>query len=343
MRRGLAWLLRGVLLLLALGVLVLGFHRFQAHQRETLDPARAAPAGGEFVQADGLRVHVQRTGPADGPALLFVHGTGAWSETWRDSLQAAADAGFHAIAVDLPPFGYSQRPGEPDYSRAAQARRLLGVLDALEVREVILVGHSFGAGATMEAALLAPARVRGVVLVDAALGLQDGPDGADPLAVRALLAVGPLRDALVATFLSNPDRSAWLLRKFIDDPAAATPARVRLYQQPLAVAGSTRAIGQWLPQLLLTDREALSRRPASYRAFAPPVRLIWGGRDTITPLAQAEALLALLPDARLSVMPEVGHIPQIEDPAGFRERLLAQLDALHNPEPAPMDSPDGEP
>ncbi len=338
-----AWLLRGAFALLVLVVLVLSFYRFQAHRRETLDAATAAPADGEFVLADGLRIHLQRTGPDGGPALLFVHGTGAWSETWRESAEAAAAAGFRAIAVDLPPFGYSQRPAPPDYSRAAQARRLLAVLDALAIGDVILVGHSFGAGATMEAALLAPGRVRGVVLVDAALGLQDGPDGPDPLPVRALLAAGPLRDALVAAFLSNPDRSGWLLEKFIDDPAAATPARVRIYQQPLAVRGSTGAISQWLPQLLLVDRVAASRKPEAYRRFAPPVRLIWGGRDTVTPLAQAQALMALLPDARLDVLPGVGHIPQIEDPAAFRAVLLARLRELHDSTNTPTGTPHGPP
>ena len=144
-----------------------------------------------------------------------MHGTGAWSETWRESLDTLAAAGFHAAALDLPPFGHSERPARPRYSRADQARRILGVLDALGARRAILVGHSFGAGPTVEAALLAPERVRALILVDAALSIR--PDGVPPrpapAAVRTLLAVTPLRNALVATFLTNPLVHAALARR----------------------------------------------------------------------------------------------------------------------------------
>lgn len=238
----------------------------------------------------------------------------------------AARAGFHAIAVDLPPFGFSGRPQSRRYGRAEQAARIVGVLDALRIERATLVGHSFGGGPTVEAAFLAPQRVSALVLVDVALGLDAaGAPEAPPGLMQKVLGVQAVRDALVASFLTNPLFTRHLLEMFIADPEHATPQRVQVYQAPLALAGSTPAIGAWLPTLFTPERGAASAKPASYATLAMPVRIIWGGRDSITPPAQGRQLAALIPGAQLALMPAVGHIPQIEDAAGFNALLLAQL------------------
>lgn len=313
---------------LALGLM---FMRLRAAARETEAPYASAPRDGFFVRAADLDVFVQQTGPADGPAVLFVHGTGAWSATWRESLDALGAAGYRAIAIDLPPFGYSQRPASADYSKPAQARRIVGVLDALGVERGVLVGHSFGAGATVEAALAAPQRIRALVLVDAALAPRDPAETVpkDALALRAFLAARPLRDAVTAAFLTNPAFTQRLLAMFVADARAATRERAAIYAQPLALRGTTQAVGAWLPSLLLASRDARSDSTVEYAAAALPVRLIWGSADSITPLSAGERLAKLFPDARLARIDGVGHIPQIEAPERFRLVLLDQIDDLH--------------
>ena len=99
----------GALLLLTAAV-VLGTFWWQAHARETRTRLEAAPSRGRFVQAADVEIFVQELGPSGAPVVLFVHGMGAWSELWRETLAATAAAGFRAVALDLPPFGYSQRP-----------------------------------------------------------------------------------------------------------------------------------------------------------------------------------------------------------------------------------------
>jgi pimeloyl-ACP methyl ester carboxylesterase len=311
---------------LVLGMLLAAF-RWHAAVREVEPAAKIAPAGGRYVKAADVYMFVQETGPADGMPVLFIHGTGAWSEAWRGPMTEVAKTGARAIALDLPPFGFSQRPDSPRYSKQDQGRRIVGVMDALQIRQAILVGHSFGGGPTMEAALLAPERVRAIVLVDAALsvGADEGSAPEAPLLLRGFVAAQPLRDSVVATFLTNPMFTRKLLQGFIDNPAHATDEWVRLYQRPLAVANTTAAVGAWLPALLAPADVAASQRPASYRNLKIPVFIIWGERDTITPLHQGQRLLKLAPRAELGVMKNVGHIPQIEDPAAFNELLLAFL------------------
>ena len=327
-RRGVAvTIVRTILLavvLLAVGVAaVLGTFWWRAHARETLNRADAAPKSGRFVRAADVEIFVQEIGSPTAPVVLFVHGMGAWSELWRETLAATAAAGFRAVAMDLPPFGYSARPAPGSYGRQDQARRILGVLDALGVRQATLVGHSFGGGPTMEAVLLAPDRARSLVLADAAIGLDTVPASGGPTAL--VLHARPLRNALVATTVTNPWLTGRLLTLFVANPDAVTDARVRVLQAPLVVRGATDAFGDWLVDFLTSREVALSTQPDAYRVVALRTLVIWGDRDTTTPLAQGQRLAQLIAGAELAVMPGVGHMPQIEDPAQFNRLLLAFL------------------
>jgi pimeloyl-ACP methyl ester carboxylesterase len=285
------------------------------------------------VRAHDVELFVQERGDPSRPAVVFVHGTGAWSETWLPAMDAVAAAGFHAVALDLPPFGYSQRPDPPRYDKREQGRRIAGLLDALGLARPILVGHSFGGGPTVEAVLAEPERVRALVLVDAALGIRESgrPAAAGSTLARGFLSIRPLRDAVVAAFLSNPRFTRRLLQSFVADPAVATDERVAIYQRPLAVRGTTRAFGQWLPALLLPDAHARSEDPGEYERLRVPVVALWGDRDTITPLDQGQRVVGLVPGARLVVLPGIGHIPQIEDADAFNRALVEVLGALGTP------------
>jgi len=201
------------------------------------------------------------------------------------------------------------------------------VIDALGVEKATLVGHSFGGGPTMEAVLLAPARVRALVLADAAIGL-DAP-GAGGGAAGALLAVRPLRNAIVSATATNPLLSRSLLARFVARPEAVTDARVRVLQQPLAIRGATDAFGDWLHHFLTARDASLSTDSAAYRSLAVPTLVIWGDRDTTTPLPQGQRLAAVITGAELAIMPGVGHMPQIEDPPHFDRLLLDFLERQH--------------
>jgi len=304
-------------------VAALGVFRLQAQNRETTPRRQAAPTTGRFVRAGDVEVFVQEVGDASAPVVLFVHGMGAWSEIWREAMAETAAGGFRAVAIDLPPFGFSERPPAGAYTRSHQARRILGVLDALGVSEAIFVGHSFGAGPTMEAVLLAPARVRRLVLLDAALGL-DSPDGDGGIAA-IVLRPRRLRNALVAATATNPLLTRRLLSRFIAIDAAASDTRIRMLQAPLVVQGATDGFGEWLYDFLTVPDPGLSRRADAYQSLKVPALVVWGDRDTTTPLADGQHIAQVIPGASLVVMAGVGHMPQIEDGAGFNRQLLEFL------------------
>ena len=328
LRRALvAIVMLAVVVLLVLVVTITGF-RVAANLREKASRTEAAPSTGRFVDAGDVEVFVQELGPSSGAPVVLVHGTGAWGAIWRETMEALAVAGFRAIALDLPPFGYSERPRSPSYGAHAQGERILAVLDALGIRRAVLVGHSFGARPTMEALFLAPSRVRALVLVDAALGLEPaaGPGESPPWFLDAALAARPVRDALVASTITNPLLSRTLLKQLIANDAAATGERVAELQRPMVLRGTTPALGSWLVQFLGPARAGMGSDRERYRSLEMPVLVIWGDRDDITPLSQGRDLAALVPGAELVILDGVGHIPAIEDPRGFNRALLAFLE-----------------
>jgi pimeloyl-ACP methyl ester carboxylesterase len=312
----------GAVALLAVAITVV--FCVQTRLNQTQDRRAAAPASGQFVRAADTDLYVQRIGDPSSPAVLFVHGTGSWSETWRPSMEQVASLGYQAIAIDLPPFGYSVPPISGDYSKQAQARRILGVLDALGVTNAAFVGHSFGAGPLMEAVLLAPQRAWAVVLVDAALGLErESAHGAIP--VQSLLRLRWLSEPLSAAFLTNPIFTKFLLQSFITEKERATGAWVGLYRRPLYLQGTYEAVASWLPELFAARGSAASDDPAALAKLRVPVILIWGETDTITPLSQGQTIERRVPGSVLLRVPRAGHIPQIEEPTAFRDALAQAL------------------
>jgi pimeloyl-ACP methyl ester carboxylesterase len=117
-----------------------------------------------------LRFHVQQLGPTDGPKLVFVHGLvmDNLSSFYYTLAAPLARDGIHTILFDLRGHGLSARPAT-GYTPRERARDLLSILDSLAIDEpVYLLGNSYGGIVAMHTALLAPSRVGGVVLVEAA-------------------------------------------------------------------------------------------------------------------------------------------------------------------------------
>ncbi len=318
-------------LTLAAALLLIATPFLVIRARERQDARAAAPSNGRFVRAGDVDVFIQEEGPATGRPVLLIHGTGAWSVLWRETGDALAAAGFRAIAMDVPPFGYSDKPrGAASYSRQAQARRIIGVLDALGLERAALVGHSVGGRPTVEAALSRPGRVEKLVLVDPALGM--GPDGAFEQnrpgpAVRLFFALRPLRDAVLGLTATNPLFTRRMFASFVTLKGSVTPRRVAALQTPLAVTGMNSGQADWLEALMTAPDDSLTSDLSRLQGLTMPTLIVWGRADTVTPLWQGERLQGLIPGSRLKVIDGAGHIPYIEDAAGFHRVLLDFLKA----------------
>lgn len=317
----LRWPLKILLVLLLLAAAMVVTFWVAASVRETGLRGELAPSTGHLVPTSSGHVFVQEKGPANGIPVVLFHGTAAWSELWRHTIDALAAAGFRVVALDLPPFGFSDRPG--NYTRRDQAARVNDVLDQLEAAPAIIVGHSFGAGAATELAMRYPDRARALVLVDAALGLTSPPSDA-PMLLRPQ----GIREILVSLTITNPLATKMLLQSLIEKKERALPEYVEILQRPIVLRDSTPDIAGWLFYFAGDDRTAESADRTAYSRLKIPVAILWGAKDSITPLEQAGDLQKLLPQTTLTLLPGLGHIPQIEDPEAFNAALLNALGKL---------------
>ena len=329
--------LRWIVLVLAVIILaaacVLVVFAVMAHFRESRTIAEAAPRHGKLIHTGDAMIFVQEQGPASGPNVVLVHGTGAWSELWRETIDALAQAGFHVVAVDLPPFGFSEKlkTGPQGYSVDKQARRILDVLSSLNIDHPAIVCHSVGCRPVVELALESPAQVGKLVLVDPALGFA--PDQTKPhydrnspgLLSRAFFSMTALRNAVIATYGTNPGSIRPIFRSFVFNRDAVTDRRLKVLKEPLVLQGMTNAEADWLEHLALINDSVPGTDFSNFNRIAVPVGLIWGQKDTVTPPWQAEALRSLIPNSNLEVIENAGHIPYIENTAKFNGVLLKVL------------------
>lgn len=316
----------GTLLLALLVVIALFWVRAKLHESHTR--ADAAPATGRFIQADDVELFIQESGPPDGPPIVLIHGTAAWSGFWRETMTAFAQAGYRSIAIDIPPFGFSGKPAKPSYGNRDQARRIVALLDALDISSTILLGHSFGGGATVETALMIPERVDALILLDVGglnLNLQPVGEQAKPSAVSKLMNTPMLRNPILAATATNPLLTKTIVSMMVLDPDVVTPELKHIVQQPLVLKNATNNLGEWLNDVLKSPAASLTSDSENYQVLQMPTLIIWGDSDTIIPISDGEYLESILPNARMVVMKDVNHIPYLEDNKKFVEITLQFL------------------
>ncbi len=287
-----------------------------------------------FVQAGGVRWHLQRAG--QGPVMLLLHGTGSSTHTWRDCLPRLAGR-FDAIAVDLPGQGFS-RAQPRTMSLRGMADAIASLLESLGVSPAWLVGHSAGGAIACQLALDGRVRPVGVIGINPALLPLRGPM-ASLFAPLARMVVGvPLVPRLFSSFSSDAASIRRLIRQTgsrIDDRGIA------LYGTLVAneghVANTLEMMSRW-------DLDPLADALPGLRC---PLDLIVGMRDRTIPPAHAESVaerLAYAAGARVHRVPDAGHLVHEEQPervVSLIERIALRQDpqAFAPPSPIPKGAP----
>ena len=278
-----------------------------------------APADATFVDVDGVHVRYRETGT--GPAVVLIHGFSASSDSWLPVIPRVA-AGHRVIAIDLKGFGWTSRP-EGDYSPAAQAKLAWAVLDKLGVKDVAIVGHSWGSSVALEMAVAQSDRVRRVALYDAYVY-----DDQVPSFFR--WAQGPLGDTLFGLYYT--ERMEDRVPLAYHDERWVTQARVERVEADLDRPGTNAAA------LAAARGHHFGELHVALKAFTKPVLLLWGENDEVTPLRFGHRLANELADATLIVYPRCGHIPMVEAHNPSTRDLVAFL-AKDHVEPAPAPAP----
>ena len=115
-----------------------------------------------IIEANGVKIHVAEQGA--GPLVILCHGFPECWYSWRRQLPALAEAGFRAVAIDMRGYGQSDSPAEVEkYTVLHHIGDVVGLIDALGVKQAVVAGHDIGATVAWQAALLRPDRIRGVI------------------------------------------------------------------------------------------------------------------------------------------------------------------------------------
>lgn len=259
-----------------------------------------------FVEAGGLRWHVQRAG--SGPDLLLLHGTGASVHSWAGLLPLLASS-YRVTAPDLPGHGFTDSPPTPSgMSPEGMTESLLALLRHLHLRPAFLVGHSAGAALAARLVLrladpdhppahligLAPSLVPPAGWVSELLGELVGPAIRSPFAAR--LAAGLARNTGVVGHLLASTGSS------------VSPASTHCYRTLLSHPGIVNSV---FTMVSLWEEGGTIRL---LRELQSPVLLLAGGADRWIPPATVHRVASRIPSARVHVEPGLGHLAHEEDP-----------------------------
>jgi pimeloyl-ACP methyl ester carboxylesterase len=286
-----------------------------------------------WMEVQGRAVNVVELG--SGPAVVFVHGlSGGW-QNWLENIPVIAEAGYRCIAMDLPGFGESPMPAE-QISIAGYARFLDALLDQLGIDAACVVGNSMGGYVAAELAITVPQRVERLVLVAAA--------GITSQELRNERALRGLK------------RAEWLLGLYGSFFAARSQfvaSHERLRRRALLLI---TAHPELLPGPLVWENlrgsgkpgfidalDALTNYPIKDRLqqIGCPTLVIWGQKDYLVPVRDADVFTSLIPDARKVVFADTGHVPQFERPEAVNRLLLEFLEEGPGEEVGPREaSPD---
>ncbi|HEY2156364.1 MAG TPA: alpha/beta fold hydrolase, partial [Isosphaeraceae bacterium] len=262
-----------------------------------------------------------------GRQIVFVHGFGSCTYSWRKNLEPLAAKGFRTYAIDVKGFGLTAKPKDGQYHLAAFTDHLLAFLDAKKIERPILVGNSMGGAVIARLALLHPDRVAGIVLVDAAppdlalkpRGIAVGGVATPPAPILSLGATfaTALARALVTRGLVERG-----LRTAYHDPKFLTREEVEIQLRPMAIDGAAEALA------------ALTASPAGpivpnppLSGLKPPALIVWGRHDRIIPVGMADYFTRELPEARKVIFEKSGHMPHVEEADAFNALLLEFVDS----------------
>ncbi|MEL6298811.1 MAG: alpha/beta hydrolase [Pseudomonadota bacterium] len=274
-------------------------------------PALSTRAGRMTYSWNGIAPDAEAT-----PALVLIHGAGGqardWPAEWRYRSNAAQTLGVrtlpetHALsgravyALDLPGHGGSDPlpDGAPTVGRLAET--VLEAADALGLEQPVLAGHSMGGGIALTAAVQAPEKVGGLVIIGSSARL-------------------PVTDQILDGLTSDFDATVDMIVKF--SWAKMAPAVYReTGRRHMKACGPDQVLADFTACAAYDAREGLS-------AITVPVLVLAGERDKMVPQAASEKLVAGLGDATLDVVAGAGHFMHFEQPgrvARSIETFMAQ-------------------
>ncbi|HEY7456687.1 MAG TPA: alpha/beta fold hydrolase [Solirubrobacterales bacterium] len=285
------------------------------------------------VRVRGARISCLTAGHGPNHAIL-IHGLGGAKSSFFETVAALSpDHTVHAI--DLPGFGASSKP-LASYTPDFFARHVLRLMDAIAIDRADLVGNSMGGRVALELGLRAPGRVRTLTLLAPSLAFRRGRElvplvrvmrpelGALPAAIRPR----QVRDGFWR-MIARPDRVDPALGDIAADEFLRTHRSARARVAFYAAAR----------QIYLEEPHGPSGFWTRLENLRPPALFVWGEEDRLVPVGFSRHVATVLSNASQVVLPECGHVPQVELPEethGLVREFIVSGGTRPAAEPAPL-------
>lgn len=283
------------------------------------------------VRAGGVETFYLETGPVDAPPVVLVHGLGATNASMLPLLPPLAQR-YRVLAPDLPGHGASVH-GRDTYAASFLGGWLLSFLEQTCDQPAVLIGNSLGGRTSLEAGLLSPAAVRGLVLLCPAVAFRR---------LRQFVPfVRMLRPELAALPMPVPRPMATAgLRQLFAEPSrlpdswyqSAVDEFLRVMKRPNGRVAFFSALRQIYLDRAFGEDGFWDRLPS----LVPPALFIWGDQDVLVPAGFARHVEKAVPAATSVVLEHCGHVPQFELPELTAQMTLDFIDALPQAAPRPL-------
>jgi pimeloyl-ACP methyl ester carboxylesterase len=282
----------------------------------------AYPAQGRMIEVAGATLNVLDIGPreAAGPPVVIIHGASSNLQAMRQPLADMLAQHHRVILIDRPGHGWSTRAGLDDSTPAIQGRMIDAGLEKLGVGRAIFVVHSWAGALGALMALDYPRRVAGLVmLAPVAYPWPGGVGWYNKLIATPV--IGPLLAYTITLplgyfLIDSGARTAFLPQIMPDDFVTNTAT-------PLLLRPREFLANAWD---LVTLKAAVAGQAPRYGNIRVPVVVITGEMDkSVSPNIHSRPFVAAVPDAKLVMLPDVGHVVQNAAP----ERVIREIDAMN--------------
>ncbi|MFQ5418834.1 MAG: alpha/beta fold hydrolase [Anaerolineae bacterium] len=279
------------------------------------------PLTHEYIETNGIRLHVVQAGPADGPLLILLHGFPEYWQGWRHQIDALAQAGLRVWIPDQRGYNLSDKPkGTAAYNLDELAADVIGLIDAAGEEKALLAGHDWGAAVTWWTANKYPERLHRI-------GVLNVPHHA-VMNRHLRQSRAQLRKSWYMLFFQLPWLPELALRagnwaggrrmmKSSSLPHTFSAEDLDSYQQAWAQPGAITGMINWYRAIM---RKPPQRLPSL--RISVPTLMIWGKQDVALGAEMAQPSIELCDDGRLVFIEEATHWVQHDAPEQVNQLLL---------------------
>lgn len=286
---------------------------------EEIDEKYQTPES-HFIKVDGMNVHVRMMG--EGRPLILLHGSFASLHTW-DAWQKELSQYFMTVSLDFPGHGLTGPDELKRYSEADYSYLVLSLAQKLGIEKFHLAGNSMGGAVAMTVAATRPDKVLTLALLDASgaprpelRSLEHNPDAVDGNPRIIKLIKNPLFSQILLK-CTPKFLFAMNLKEVYGDESRIREETVDRYYELMLRDGNRQAT---------LDRMAVSERSSiDFERLNMPTLILWGGKDSWIPPADAYALEKAIPGSNLVVFDQAGHVPMEEFPTESVAEYLSFL------------------